>query len=124
MMYQIRKMMGLMLAVAREVTDRSIYDAVFTNKGINCPTAPGLGLVLDRLHFSSVENESGEQHEKLTWDECEDNVQQFFEKEIKPSIVGTEIRDEHMYEWVETLLNYVYIPEENNNECDQSKYPQ
>ncbi|KAG4073939.1 hypothetical protein HA402_014144 [Bradysia odoriphaga] len=122
MMHQIRKMMGLMLAVAREVTDRSIFDMVFTDRAINCPTAPGLGLVLDRLHFNSFDQKYGSQYGTLLWEECEENVQQFFEKQIQPKIVQTEIQEEQMLQWLETILNYLYVPEElfRNNEFAQS----
>ncbi|XP_037044158.1 tRNA pseudouridine synthase A-like isoform X2 [Bradysia coprophila] len=120
MMHQIRKMLGLMLAVAREVTDRSIFDMVFTDRAINCPTAPGLGLVLDRLHFNSFDQKHDSQYGTLSWEECEENVQQFFENQIKSKIVGTEIQEEQMMQWLETILNYLYIPEENNDEFAQS----
>lgn len=116
MMHQIRKMMGLLLAVVRGVTDRSIYDMVFTDRPINCPTAPGLGLVLNRLHFDAHDRTVGEGYGKLMWEEWEDSVQEFFEQKVKSNIVRTEVCEEQMYEWVEFLLNYLYIPEELDRE--------
>lgn len=117
MMHQIRKMIGLILAVIRDVIDSSIFDQAFTDKLINCPTAPGLGLVLDRLHYDEYDRKYGSdgQYETLTWDECDENVQQFYEKFIRSNIIRTEIHTEHMLEWVENLLNYSYIPVIN---CD------
>ncbi len=117
MMHQIRKMMGLMLAVIRDVIDSSIFDLAFTKRSINCPTAPGLGLVLDRLHFDEYDRKYGSEglYEKLTWKECDENVQQFHEKYIRSNIFQTEIHNECMLEWLENLLNYSYLPEINDN---------
>lgn len=117
MMHQIRKMMGLILAVIRDVIDSSIFDVTFTEKLINCPTAPGLGLVLDRLHYDEYDEKCGSdgQYEKLTWNECDENVKQFHEKFIQSNIIRTEIHTEHILEWVENLLNYPYFPMINSD---------
>lgn len=112
MMHQIRKMMGLILAVIREVIDPSIFNEVFSEAQINCPTAPGLGLALNCLHYDEYDRNCGSDglYEKLTWDECDENIQQFHKKFIQSNIVQTEIHHEHMLEWLETLLNYSYVP--------------
>lgn len=113
MMHQIRRMIGLMLAVVREVIDSSIFDTIFTERLLNCPMAPGLGLVLDRLHFDEYNRNYGSNgdYERLTWEECDENVEEFHEKFIRSNIVQTEIQTEQMFEWLETLLNYQYFPE-------------
>lgn len=113
MMHQIRKMMGLILAVIREVIDPNIFETVFTERLVNCPTAPGLGLVLDRQHYDEYDRHyaSDGLYEKLTWEECDEDVQQFYEKFIRSTILQTEIQSEQMLEWLENLLNYPYIPE-------------
>lgn len=41
MMHMIRKMVGMLLAVTREVTDSNIFNVAFTEKQVRCPTAPG-----------------------------------------------------------------------------------
>lgn len=118
MMYQIRKMIGLILAVIREVIDASIFDAMFKRENeINCPTAPGLGLVLNRQHFDEYDRHYGSDgsYEKLTWEDCDESVQHFHGKFIQSNIVQSEIQNEHMYEWLENLLNYTYIPETNSD---------
>lgn len=117
MMHQIRKMTGLLLGVGREVIDSSIFNEVFSETPINCPTAPGLGLVLDRLHYDEYNRKYGSdgRYEKLTWDECDEIVQQFHEKFIQSNIVQSEIHNELMLEWLETLLNYQYVPVVNGD---------
>lgn len=117
MMHQIRRMIGVFLAVIRNVVDATIFDAAFTRRKINCPTAPGLGLVLDRLHFYEYDRKFGGDggYEELTWTECEERVQQFNEKFIRSKIVEREIRNEQMLQWLETLLNCPYLPETCND---------
>lgn len=123
MMHQIRKMMGLILAVIRDVIEPNVFDSAFTESPINCPTAPGLGLVLNRLHYDEYDRNYGSDglYEKLTWEECDADVQQFHEKFIQSNIVRTEIHDEHMLGWLENLLNYPYIPVVTNSESSLAK---
>lgn len=118
MMHQIRKMIGLMLAVIREVIDSSIFERVFTESITNCPTAPGLGLALDKLHYDKY-NETCESKgfEKLTWEDYDQDIQKFSERYIQATIFQTEIDHQSMYEWLEKLLNYAYIPE---TDCDDA----
>ncbi|KAJ6633882.1 tRNA pseudouridine synthase A [Pseudolycoriella hygida] len=110
MMHQIRKMIGFFLAVVRGVIDKSLFDLVFTDRIINCPTAPGLGLVLESLSYEDYNKHYSGIYEALTWEEYDEDVKQFHEKFIQQSIVQTEIRDEITLQWVEQLLNYPYIP--------------
>ncbi len=77
MMHQIRKMVGLTIAVMRgetteETIDRTfknetvigiqttnprlfIISFVFIKKKIDVPMAPGLGLVLDKIHYEKYD---------------------------------------------------------------------
>ncbi|OWR52616.1 Pseudouridine synthase, partial [Danaus plexippus plexippus] len=48
MLHQIRKMIGLMIAVVRGHTDISTLEKSFGKEKVMIPTAPGLGLVLDK----------------------------------------------------------------------------
>lgn len=51
MLHQIRKMIGLMIAIVRGNTDMSTLEKAFTKEKVMIPTAPGLGLVLDKVCF-------------------------------------------------------------------------
>lgn len=51
MMHQIRKMVGLVLAIIRGHTTKETLAKAFTTERVNIPRAPGLGLVLDYVHY-------------------------------------------------------------------------
>lgn len=116
MMHQIRRMVGLLLAVTREVIDESVFERAFSDNEVDLPTAPGLGLVLDQVHYDKYDRTFGSdgKHEKLTWEECDEAVQEFREKFIHSNIVRTEIEEEPMLQWLEVLLMHSYevVPDE------------
>lgn len=49
MLHQIRKMVGLMIAVVRGLADMGIMEKAFGKDKVMIPTAPGLGLLLDKV---------------------------------------------------------------------------
>lgn len=51
MLHQIRKMIGLMLAIVRGLTPKDTITKAFQQEKIDLPTAPGLGLVLNQPHY-------------------------------------------------------------------------
>lgn len=85
---------------------------------------------MDRLHFDDYNRKLEEYQkltsnrksitEKLTWEECDENVEEFHEKFIKSNIVQTEIQNEEMLQWVEVLLNHQYIPEDDSDSPSES----
>lgn len=116
MMHQIRKMIGLLLAVVREVTDASVFPRAFSQHTVDIPTAPGLGLVLDQIHFDKFnQSHCRKMHfEELDWGEYDEIVNNFRQNFIHPVITRTEIEKEAMYNWVETLLcqSFDVVPED------------
>lgn len=58
MLHQIRKMVGLAIAVVRGHTDNSILEKAFGKEKVMIPTAPGLGLVLDTVCSFGLKNSS------------------------------------------------------------------
>lgn len=58
MLHQIRKMLGLMLAVIRGLTPIDTLKNSFMQKKIHIPTAPGLGLVLNQVHYDRYSKSS------------------------------------------------------------------
>lgn len=107
MMHQIRKMIGLMLAVVRDVIDASVFARAFSEHTLDIPTAPGLGLVLDQIHYD-IYNQRKDDSKTIDWPKCEDEVNDFREKFIHPIIIQNEIDEEQMFKWVETLLIHSY----------------
>lgn len=114
MMHQIRKMIGLLLAVMRGKTSEETLVKAFETEKINIPRAPGklvlsylshihdfylgLGLLLDYVHYERYNYRYGEDgvHAKLTWEDVEEDVENFRQNHILPTILNTEINEEAM----------------------------
>uniref|UniRef100_A0A1B0D9A1 Pseudouridylate synthase 1 homolog n=1 Tax=Phlebotomus papatasi TaxID=29031 RepID=A0A1B0D9A1_PHLPP len=107
MMHQIRKMVGLALAIIRGHQDVKLLENAFTQTRLNIPRAPGLGLVLDTLHYDRYNRRYGSDgiHTPLTWEEVEEEIQKFVKKEIHPVITGTEIAEKPTLDWLENKLS-------------------
>lgn len=123
MLHQIRKMMGFSLAVIRGIIPLSLLKESLTKTKFKVATAPGLGLVLERLHFDKYNRLYGHVHGELTFDKYEKEIEEFRGKFINPTIIRTEIEEESMVTWLEYLVNhnYEYVPDEEiNDELDDS----
>ncbi|XP_044259012.1 tRNA pseudouridine synthase A [Tribolium madens] len=107
MLHQIRKMVGLLVAVVKGYTSEETLDLAFGMEKVNIPKAPGLGLLLDYVHYERYNNRYGEDgvHEKLIWDDVEKEVVEFREKYIFPTIINTEIKEEAMVDWIVRRLS-------------------
>lgn len=110
MMHQIRKMIGLTLAVVRGLTSADTVTRALGQERLDIPMAPGLGLVLDKIHYDRYNQRYGEDgvHEDLTWVKEEDKIKEFTENVIIPVIVDTEINKGSMSTWLETLAFHSY----------------
>lgn len=51
MMHQIRKMVGCLIAVAKGLATVDVIKDSFQMEKVNVPRAPGLGLILDYVHY-------------------------------------------------------------------------
>lgn len=120
MMHHIRKMVGITLSLVRGHTDMETFKKSFTNEKVNLPKAPGLGLVLDFVHYTRYDQRYGADHDKLLWEEENAEVEAFREKYIYPTIVDTEVKELSMLTWVKVLdiHGYDLDEEENNDEKD------
>lgn len=107
MMHQIRKMVGLILAISRGHVKEDILNKAFTLGKVNIPRAPGLGLMLEFVHYDRYNNRYGSDgvHDKLLWEEEKEKVDEFAEKYIFPTIIDTEINEKAMLTWLETKLS-------------------
>lgn len=105
MLHQIRKMVGLTLAILRGLAKSETLTRAFTSERIVLPIAPGLGLVLDQVHYDRYNTRYGTDgmHETLDWINEEQQVQKFFDEHIFPTIVNTEMNEKSMVNWLETL---------------------
>ncbi|KAG6480383.1 hypothetical protein ZIOFF_063883 [Zingiber officinale] len=69
MLHQIRKMIGLAVAVMRNCAPESIIGvALKEDVGVKVPTAPEVGLYLDECLFTSYNKQWKDSHEPLTMD--------------------------------------------------------
>lgn len=110
MLHQIRKMIGLTIAVVRGITTVDTITKSFEKSRLDIPMAPGLGLVLDQVHYDGYNTRFKDDglHEQLVWDEFEKDIQEFRDKFIYPVIKETELKEQPMLKWLETLPIHSY----------------
>lgn len=125
MMHQIRKMVGLSLAVERGHTTKETINRALTEERLDIPMAPGLGLVLDTVHYDRYNNRYGTDgiHEPLTWETEEPIIKDFVENYIYSTIYEKEFKEKSMINWLGTLGLHSYDIRENdkNNKTDNKE---
>lgn len=113
MLHQIRKMVGLVIAIMRGYVDADIIKRAVQDEKMITPQAPGLGLVLDNVHYTRYNERYGGEggtHETLNFDDEEEVIEAFFRKHIMSNIVETELRETPMRDWVGRLRKHEYDP--------------
>lgn len=113
MIHQIRKMIGLAVAIARGHTGLNTMEEAWGMNRIDVPRAPGLGLMLDTVHFEKYNKRiSGDgMHEALDWVGQEDAVEKFKEDFIFSDIMETEAAERSMMGWLgECLPLHTFVP--------------
>ncbi|XP_041666233.1 tRNA pseudouridine synthase A [Cheilinus undulatus] len=105
MMHQIRKMIGLVIAVVKGYVNDDVIERSWGQEKVDVPKAPGLGLVLEKVHFERYNKKFGGDglHERLEWDSEEEAIKAFKEAHIHPTIVETEGQEGSMVSWMSTL---------------------
>ncbi|XP_036385786.1 tRNA pseudouridine synthase A [Megalops cyprinoides] len=105
MMHQIRKMIGLVIAVARGYALDSVLERSWGEEKVDVPKAPGLGLVLEQVHFEKYNLRYGADglHQPLDWTREGDEIAAFKEEHIYSSIIRTEREERSMQGWMATL---------------------
>lgn len=106
MLHQIRKMIGLMIAIVRGEAGMEILDQAWGNHRVDIPLAPGLGLLLDKIHYNRYNQRYSleGQHDDLEWDREDDAVEEFKENFILSNIIKTEVEEEVMLKWIREVL--------------------
>lgn len=110
MLHQIRKMVGLAIAIARGNTTTATLDRALAEERLDLPMAPGLGLVLDTVHYERYNERYGSDgiHEPLIWAKQEAEIKEFVERYIYANIYEIEYKERSMMEWLETLPLHSY----------------
>lgn len=103
-------MVGLILAISRGHVKEDILSKAFQLEKVNIPRAPGLGLMLEFVHYDRYNNRYGSDgvHEKLLWEEEKEKVDEFAERYIFPTIIDTEINEKPMLTWLEKLDRHTF----------------
>lgn len=118
MLHQIRKMIGLTIAIVKGLTGPEVITKAWGPLKCDIPKAPGLGLMLDRVHYDYYNKRFGTdgQHEPIEWDKYKDAIQKFKEENIYPTVIETEEKEKSMLEWLGTLhLHHFDIIQEHEN---------
>ncbi|WOL10774.1 TRNA pseudouridine synthase [Canna indica] len=109
MLHQIRKMIGLAVAVMRNCAPESLMDvALRKDISINVPTAPEVGLYLDECMFSSYNQKWKDSHEALTMDAYAEEAEEFRMKYIFPHIASMEHTEGAVALWLHSLNHRNY----------------
>ncbi|CAL8280199.1 pseudouridylate synthase 1 homolog [Gadus morhua] len=110
MLHQIRKMIGLVIAVIKGYAKEEVLERSWGNDKVDIPRAPGLGLVLERVHFDRYNQRFGGDglHQRLDWAAEEESIKGFKKAHIYPSIVDTESEEHSMISWMASLPIHDY----------------
>ncbi|XP_050548971.1 pseudouridylate synthase 1 homolog [Daktulosphaira vitifoliae] len=105
MLHQIRKMVGVIIAVCRGIAKPDVIERSWQHDRLDLPIAPGLGLVLEEVHYDKYNEKFGSDglHDRLDFIELIDEVQEFRTKHILPTIVKIEKEESSMILWLEQL---------------------
>jgi tRNA pseudouridine38-40 synthase len=114
MMHQIRKMVGLVIAVVKGYKNPDIIEQAVRKEKMLIPQAPGLGLVLDNVHYERYNERYGSDghHEILTFEKENEAVEEFFKNKIMSTIIETELKEESMKRWLGRLKIHEYEKDE------------
>lgn len=98
MLHQIRKMVGVVIAICRGVAKMDVIERSWQHDRLDLPIAPGLGLVLEEVHYDKYNEKFGNDgmHERLDFVELNDQVAEFRAKHILPTIIKVE-KEESSY---------------------------
>ncbi|KAJ1280357.1 hypothetical protein BS78_04G226000 [Paspalum vaginatum] len=104
MLHQIRKMIGLAVAVMRKCAPESIYDVAFRKDvNLNVPTAPEVGLYLDECMFTSYNKKWKDSHEAVSMETYSEVAEEFKNKYIFTHIAAMEHKEGAVALWLHSL---------------------
>ncbi|KAF0934780.1 hypothetical protein E2562_028635 [Oryza meyeriana var. granulata] len=109
MLHQIRKMVGLAVAVMRNSAPESIYDVAFRKDvNLNVPTAPEVGLYLDECMFTSYNKKWKDSHEAVSMEPYSEEAEEFKIKYIFSHIAAMEHKEGAVALWLHSLNSRNY----------------
>lgn len=107
-LHQIRKMVGMVITVVRELHLKSAIQRSFEGQRMDIPMAPGLGLLLERTHYDSYDKKNSKTHDSLTdWGEMiEKEVERTKFELITKDMLETELLTQGMLKWLADLVHH------------------
>jgi tRNA pseudouridine38-40 synthase len=110
MLHQIRKMIGLAIAVMRGNANEATIEQAFQEEKLDIPIAPGLGLMLEEVHYDRYNLRYGGDgiHEPVVWPEVNDKIDEFKRKQILPNVYQGEKKEFSMIKWLQSLPIHTY----------------
>ncbi|CAI5459328.1 unnamed protein product [Closterium sp. Yama58-4] len=109
MLHQIRKMVGMVLAVMRgHAPEEMLTDAFRRDKRYNVPLAPELGLFLVECMFPAYNNKWAASHPLVTLEPFREAAERFKEDVVYPHIVSTERKTHVFATWLSNLNDRNY----------------
>ncbi|CAE5958044.1 unnamed protein product [Arabidopsis arenosa] len=116
MLHQIRKMIGLAVAVMRNYAPESLIETAFKKDvRINVPMAPEVGLYLDECFFTSYNKRFKGSHEEVSMEEYKEVAEEFKWKHVYSHIGSAEEKDGSVAIWLHSLNQRNY-PDLRSNE--------
>ncbi|RKP12382.1 pseudouridine synthase [Piptocephalis cylindrospora] len=108
MIHQIRKMVGLIVALIRSNVPLSVIPKAFGKVKLNIPKAPGLGLLLEQTVFQQYNTRvsggmGGVDRDAIDFTPYQDEMDTFKEKFIYDKIVHEELEHNSFDQWLQTL---------------------
>lgn len=121
MIHQIRKMIGLAVAIVKGYASEDHLRRAFEEKFMDVPKAPGLGLMLEEVHFDRYNRKYGGDghHEPIEWEAQNDEIEKFKDAFVYSAVVEAELKEKSMLSWLETLPLHSYgeTRDKRPNEC-------
>ncbi|KAF8405486.1 hypothetical protein HHK36_010393 [Tetracentron sinense] len=109
MLHQIRKMIGLAVAIMRNCAPESLIDtALEKDVNITVPTAPEVGLYLDECFFTSYNQKWKDTHEEVSMKAYAEEAEDFKMKQIYSHIASTEQKEGVVALWLHSLNHRNY----------------
>ncbi|KAM0013010.1 putative tRNA pseudouridine(38-40) synthase [Helianthus debilis subsp. tardiflorus] len=127
MLHQIRKMIGVAVAVMRNFAPESLIEtALQQDVNINVPTAPEVGLYLDECFFSSYNQKWRDTHEEVSMKAYAEEAEEFKLKHIYSHIASTERKEGSVAVWLHSLdhRRYPDLRPEEKSEANEVAIPQ
>ncbi|CAN6886652.1 unnamed protein product [Brassica oleracea] len=104
MLHQIRKMIGLAVAVMRNYAPESVIQTAFKKDvRIVVPMAPEVGLYLDECFFTSYNKRFKVSHEEVSMEEYKEVAEEFKWKHVYSHIGSAEDKDGIVAIWLHSL---------------------